>query len=334
MQLGASRHDSRILIVKHATELPNAEAARKLLERIRRNADALLHSRGWRVVELVELCCCKAAPECARGDTEGWCIADSSLHNTTAQKIAIRLRETKGKGHGLLDFESVFGCMIHELAHIIHDKHTKGFHRLMNELQEEWERLEAAGRILDEAGFPTIGGHRIGSAAQSAFSSADGPQGFGSFRRYGSIVETPSLPRKRRLCEFHSGAKTGCGCSSLRSSEPVNATVNTDEEAMWMSIAVESSAKLARQEEERAFQIAVAMSTHESTKSKLAVPLTLSSAELATQEERDLDAALALSELESVASPPAAPPPDRRFIWQRLTKRPASHGVMDLTGDD
>ncbi len=31
----------------------------------------------------------------------------------------------------------------------------------MDELQEEWERLEAAGHVLDEHGFPTVGGRRI-----------------------------------------------------------------------------------------------------------------------------------------------------------------------------
>eukprot|EP00931_Biecheleriopsis_adriatica_P006131 TRINITY_DN107587_c0_g1_i1.p1 TRINITY_DN107587_c0_g1~~TRINITY_DN107587_c0_g1_i1.p1 ORF type:complete len:358 (+),score=57.89 TRINITY_DN107587_c0_g1_i1:29-1075(+) len=224
MHYGTSNHDRRVLIVQHAVALPASGDARKLLERVRCNAEALLKRRGWRVLELVELCCCKAAPELSRdGDTEGWCIADSSLQNKTAEKIAIRLRETKRKGHSLLDFETVFGCMIHELAHIVHDKHTKGFYKLMDELQSEWEQLEAAGQIFDEAGFPTIGGHRIDSA-YSAVNTAGPVHGLArppsSGRTLANGTPSPAFgsqldPRERsaRAAERRASDATRCGSS-------------------------------------------------------------------------------------------------------------------------
>eukprot|EP00928_Gymnodinium_smaydae_P026496 TRINITY_DN20788_c0_g1_i1.p1 TRINITY_DN20788_c0_g1~~TRINITY_DN20788_c0_g1_i1.p1 ORF type:complete len:338 (+),score=51.64 TRINITY_DN20788_c0_g1_i1:85-1098(+) len=336
MRASNSRTDSQILIVKHAATLPNADGARKLLERIRRNADAILRSRGWRVVELVELCCCKEAPEKAHADTEGWCIADSSLQNTMAEKIAIRLREPKGKGHRLLDFESVFGCMIHELTHIIHDKHTKAFHRLMDELQEEWERLEAAGRVLDENGFPTIGGHRIDSSPRSSLDNVGGFVGVGRVlgggsassssstpldvrernaqaaeRRArfagrcgsGSAEGTQAVPAKRRFCGCHFSSAAACKCetaggSASQTSAAVGSSDADLEQAIQLSMALERSAALAAQEEERALQIA-----------------------------------LAVSEQDSMALSTAAQPPAPQPIWHTLKGRKVNV-VLDLSDDD
>eukprot|EP00434_Breviolum_minutum_P017353 symbB.v1.2.015320.t1/scaffold1138.1/size205980/19 len=149
----------RVHALHYATALPDASSARVLLERVKRNAEALLRARGWSVLSLAELCCCKVAPEKTAAHVAGWCIPAGDCK--TAQRIAIRLRTPKGKGHSLLDFESVFGTMLHELAHIVHSKHTPAFYQLMDELQDEWERLEAAGHVLDEQGFPTVGGRRI-----------------------------------------------------------------------------------------------------------------------------------------------------------------------------
>eukprot|EP00438_Fugacium_kawagutii_P033734 Skav220014 [mRNA] locus=scaffold947:329536:330591:+ [translate_table: standard] len=149
----------RVHAVHHASALPDASSALALLERVKRNAEALLRARGWSVLSLVELCCCKVAPEKTAGHVEGWCIPAGDCK--TAERIAIRLRTPKGKGHHVLDFESVFGTMLHELAHIVHSKHTPAFYQLMDELQNQWERLEASGQVLDEHGFPTVGGHRV-----------------------------------------------------------------------------------------------------------------------------------------------------------------------------
>ena len=57
--------------------------------------------------------------------------------------------------------------MLHELAHIVHSKHTAAFYELMDALREQWEQLEACGQVLDEKGFPTIGGHRIDSTSHN-----------------------------------------------------------------------------------------------------------------------------------------------------------------------
>ena len=154
-----SSESFRVHAVHHASALPDASSALALLERVKRNAEALLKARGWSVLSLVELCCCKVAPEKTAGHVAGWCIPVGDCK--TAERIAIRLRNPKGKGHSLLSFESVFGTMLHELAHIVHLKHTPAFYQLMDELQNEWERLEAAGHVLDEQGFPTVGGQRI-----------------------------------------------------------------------------------------------------------------------------------------------------------------------------
>mmetsp|Transcript_16534 Transcript_16534/g.28908 ORF Transcript_16534/g.28908 Transcript_16534/m.28908 type:complete len:353 (-) Transcript_16534:51-1109(-) len=150
--------DFKVQSIEHATSLPDSDAARALLEKVRRGAEALLRERRWKVLSLVELCCCKEAPEKKANSVAGWCMPAGD--SVTATRIALRLRHPKGKGHGLLDFEEVFGTMLHELSHIVHLKHTPAFYQLMDELRAQYEQLEASGRVLDEAGFPTIGGHR------------------------------------------------------------------------------------------------------------------------------------------------------------------------------
>ena len=119
-------------------------------------------ARSWRVGALVELCCCKAAPEKTGNHVAGWCIPEGD--GRSASKIAIRLRRPKGKGHSLLHFENVFGTMLHELAHIVHSKHTPAFYQLMDELKDQWEKLTVSGCVLDAKGFPTVGGQAVDSS--------------------------------------------------------------------------------------------------------------------------------------------------------------------------
>ncbi|CAE7341373.1 WSS1, partial [Symbiodinium sp. CCMP2456] len=155
----ARQSDCRVHSIRHAATLPESDVALRLLERVQRNAEAVLRARGWRVLELVELCCCKAAPEQKPGSVAGWCIPAGDAK--TATRIALRLRAPKGQGHRIMPFEEVFGTMLHELTHIIHLKHTAAFYELMDELSKQWEQLEATGHVLDESGFPTVGGHRV-----------------------------------------------------------------------------------------------------------------------------------------------------------------------------
>ncbi|CAE7719439.1 DNAJC21, partial [Symbiodinium sp. KB8] len=155
----ARQSDCRVHSIRHAATLPESDVALRLLERVQRNAEAVLRARGWRVLELVELCCCKVAPEQKPGSVAGWCIPAGDAK--TATRIALRLRAPKGQGHRIMPFEEVFGTMLHELTHIIHLKHTAAFYELMDELSKQWEQLQATGHILDESGFPTVGGHRV-----------------------------------------------------------------------------------------------------------------------------------------------------------------------------
>ena len=155
----ARQSDCRVHSIRHAATLPASDVALRLLERVQRNAEAVLRARGWRVLELVELCCCKVAPEQKPGSVAGWCMPAGDAK--TATRIALRLRAPKGQGHKILPFEEVFGTMLHELAHIIHLKHTAAFYELMDDLSKQWEQLQATGHVLDESGFPTVGGHRV-----------------------------------------------------------------------------------------------------------------------------------------------------------------------------
>lgn len=130
--------------------------ALQLLERVRRNAQPLLRAHGWIVQELVELCCCSAAPESAQAGTSCWCLATSE---GTALRIALRLRNPKT--HELLQFEQVFGAMLHAMCHIRHGQHSAQFHLLQDRLHGQWERLMAAGATVDVAGCSMPSGRAV-----------------------------------------------------------------------------------------------------------------------------------------------------------------------------
>jgi len=147
--------------VEHAKPLPDAEQAFALLQEVRRNAEPVLRKQGWRVLSLVELCCCKDAPEHGRSlNIAGWCRPAGD--GQTATRIALRLRRSKRSGHSLLGFDDLFDTMLHEMSHIIHSKHTPAFFELMDTLREEWSSLKDKGCVLDAQGFPTVGGRRAG----------------------------------------------------------------------------------------------------------------------------------------------------------------------------
>eukprot|EP00444_Apocalathium_aciculiferum_P045570 CAMPEP_0183526546 /NCGR_PEP_ID=MMETSP0371-20130417/21399_1 /TAXON_ID=268820 /ORGANISM="Peridinium aciculiferum, Strain PAER-2" /LENGTH=176 /DNA_ID=CAMNT_0025725915 /DNA_START=64 /DNA_END=590 /DNA_ORIENTATION=- len=173
MASSASSSTHGVLQVEHATALPEADRARALLDDVRRHAEPVLRARGWRVRRLAELCCCKAAPESGKSaNVAGWCLPAGD--GQTAQTIALRLRKPKGGGHGLLPFESLFETMLHEMAHIVHSRHSPAFFELMDELRVEWEGLLAKGHVLDAAGFPLIGGSRMTFAAHNPTSTEQG----------------------------------------------------------------------------------------------------------------------------------------------------------------
>lgn len=146
-----------VLAVEHAATLPSADAALDMLQQIRRHAEPVLKARGWRVNRLVEMCCCKVAPESGKPpNVAGWCRPKGDKQ--TSLTIALRLRTTKSKGHNLLPFESLFETMLHEISHIMLSKHTQKFFQLMDTLKGEWEDLLMQGKVLDAKGFPVVGG--------------------------------------------------------------------------------------------------------------------------------------------------------------------------------
>lgn len=171
MALDGANKERPIPEIEHASSLPQADRARGMLDALRRNAEAVLRARGWCVRKLVELCSCAATPERSNSGVLGWCRPAGD--KKTSLKIAIRLR-VSCSDHALREFDELMETMLHELSHIVHLGHNADFFELMDKLREEWEEHCAKGRVLDEAGFPTVGGQRMTDASHNPRSAADG----------------------------------------------------------------------------------------------------------------------------------------------------------------
>ncbi|QDS68341.1 hypothetical protein FKW77_010707 [Venturia effusa] len=107
-----------------------------------------MRKRGWRVGTLSEF-----LPE----DSHLW-----GLNTNHGQIINLRLRHA-GATNQFLRFEQVLDTLLHELCHIVHGPHDEIFHKLWDELRDEWTSLQIKG--FTGEGFlgqgQKVGGRRI-----------------------------------------------------------------------------------------------------------------------------------------------------------------------------
>lgn len=109
--------------------LKHSARARKTLDYLKQHIASLCVKHSWRVEELREI-----------HPTDPEMVSVLGLNVGRGQAIHLRLRKNQ-KPNEFLSDEDVMQTLLHELAHMAHDGHTSDFHRLLADLQDEWQRL-------------------------------------------------------------------------------------------------------------------------------------------------------------------------------------------------
>ena len=182
--------------IKPLANLPDAERAREILERLTREFLPIARARGYQVTSLSEMCCCGDAGRRGRGRGRGggrpmsnnvWGYNQSHGRGAPC-RISIRLRQPTDHGI-ILPYENAAGTMAHELAHCVHGNHSAAFYRLMDEIAEQHADYVARGLVVDREGFPMGGqSHTLGGRGQGAVRNATANGGGG--RNRGLLIYT------------------------------------------------------------------------------------------------------------------------------------------------
>ncbi|KAE9966969.1 hypothetical protein EG328_008503 [Venturia inaequalis] len=132
----------------HLKQLPREAEALTTLRKAASCVKPIMRKRGWRVGTLSEF-----LPE----DSSLW-----GLNIDHGRQINLRLRHP-GDSNQFLQFEHVLDTLLHELCHIVHGPHDEIFHKLWDELRDEWTSLQIKG--FTGEGFlgkgQQVGGRRI-----------------------------------------------------------------------------------------------------------------------------------------------------------------------------
>lgn len=123
-------HEPLFNTYEHLAGLPRRDDALIMLRRIASLVKPIMRKRGWRVQILAEF----LPPE---QNLLG-------LNINHGFKICIRLRYHNNPDL-FLPLEQVVDTMLHELSHNVWGEHDSNFHRLWDELRDEWETLTRKG---------------------------------------------------------------------------------------------------------------------------------------------------------------------------------------------
>jgi DNA-dependent metalloprotease WSS1 len=141
-------HEPLFNSYEHLQGLPKGDAALKMLRQVASLVKPIMRKRGWKVQILAE-----------------FLPAESNLLGLNINKgfkICIRLRYHNNPDL-FLPLEQVVDTMLHELSHNVFGEHDSKFHRLWDELRDEWETLTRKGYTGE--GFlgegKKLGGSRI-----------------------------------------------------------------------------------------------------------------------------------------------------------------------------
>lgn len=125
---------------EHLAGLPRGDSALKMLRQVASLVKPIMRKRGWKVQILAEF----LPPEANL----------LGLNINRGHKICIRLRYHNNPDL-FLPLEQVVDTMLHELSHNVWGEHDGNFHRLWDELRDEWETLTRKGYTGE--GFLTEG---------------------------------------------------------------------------------------------------------------------------------------------------------------------------------
>ncbi|KAK8203815.1 zinc ion binding protein [Phyllosticta capitalensis] len=128
----------------HLQHLPRANEAQNMLKKLASVVKPIMRKRNWRVGQLGEF-----LPEAANL---------LGLNVNHGQKIWIRLRYPHSTNQ-FMDYDTVADTLLHELSHNAIGPHNAQFHKLWNELREEYWALKRQGYTGE--GFLSDG-HKLG----------------------------------------------------------------------------------------------------------------------------------------------------------------------------
>ena len=123
-------HEALFNSYEHLKGLPRGDSALKMLRQVASLVKPVMRKRGWKVQILAEF----LPPEANL----------LGLNINRGYKICIRLRYHNNPDL-FLPLEQVVDTMLHELSHIVWGEHDANFHRLWDELRDEWETLTRKG---------------------------------------------------------------------------------------------------------------------------------------------------------------------------------------------
>ncbi|KAJ9669072.1 hypothetical protein H2201_000898 [Coniosporium apollinis] len=140
--------DAHFDAYEHLAYLPRANEALHTLRKAASIVKPIMRMRGWKVGTLSEF-----FPEEP---------ALMGLNVNQTQRILLRLRHP-GDASQFMPFEQVVDTLLHELSHIVRGPHDAIFHKLWNELRDEYQTLIARGYTGE--GFlgdgKKLGGRRV-----------------------------------------------------------------------------------------------------------------------------------------------------------------------------
>lgn len=135
---------------------PAAEEATKMLEKIAKQVQPIMHKHKWRVKLLSEFC--PTNPHLLGLNVGG------------GINVKLRLRRPNRDGD-FYPFDQVLDTMLHELCHNAHGPHNANFYKLWDELRKECEELMAKGITGAGEGFDLPGRRLGGYSRQPPLSS-------------------------------------------------------------------------------------------------------------------------------------------------------------------
>ena len=164
----------------HMRSFPREAEALHILRKAASCVKPMMRKRGWRVGQL-----CEFYPQQANL----W-----GLNINHGETINVRLRHA-GDSTQFLRFEQILDTLLHELCHNWIGPHNAEFHKLWDELRDEWYTLQMKG--FSGEGFlgkgQTLGGQRVPMrelqrrAHAAAVERSKKPQAYGSGHRLGGV---------------------------------------------------------------------------------------------------------------------------------------------------
>ncbi|KAL2455503.1 zinc ion binding [Forsythia ovata] len=147
---------NKIWEIKALKRKPNEEEARKILERVAKQVQPIMHKHNWRVKLLSEFCPKNSA---LLGLNVG-----SGIH------VKLRLRRPN-RDDQFYPFNEILDTMLHELCHNVHGPHNASFYKLWDEIRKECEDLMNKGISGTGEGFDVPGRRLGGLSAKPPLSS-------------------------------------------------------------------------------------------------------------------------------------------------------------------